>query len=190
MPKANEDPQKSRKLSPLPLTIVMARQCDPKKCTAERMLRRQFSFPVRELRNLKRIPYSAIVLNPIAPLFLLSTDREKFRRLCVLDCSWRLADPIFQQKRPGNRKLPFLVAANPVNYGKPKLSSAEAVVAAYFILKHSEHVSDLLSAFRWGDEFMKLNKTRLEAYRDAKTQAEMQQAENSQIAFLRNGPPN
>jgi pre-rRNA-processing protein TSR3 len=178
------DPEKHDRM---PLYIFMGKQCDPKKCTAERMLRSKLSFPVQAIPKPKKIPYSSIVLNPEAPQYLLKEDGDKFRALCVLDCSWRLADKFFRLNRPGNRRLPFLIAANPVNYGKPKLSSAEAVTAAFFILGQQEHVNDLLSLFQWGDEFMKLNHSRLDAYAAAKTQEEMNQAEIDQIILLQRG---
>ncbi|MFQ5976852.1 MAG: DUF367 family protein [Candidatus Heimdallarchaeota archaeon] len=172
---------------PLPLYLYMAKQCDPKKCTAQRLLRSNLAFPVRSLLKPQKIPYSSIVLNPHAQQFLLRADSQKFRSLCVLDCSWRLAEKIFQLQRAGNRRIPFLIAANPVNYGKPKLSSAEAAVAAFFILGRQISVEEVLSSFRWGLEFMKLNKSRLEAYASAKTQEEMASAETEQINLLRRG---
>ena len=101
--------------------------------------------------------------------------------LSVIDCSWaRLAEIPFQQMRAGHhRLLPFLVAANPVNYGKPsKLSCAEAAAATLYICGYVDAAKAVLNEFGWGKEFIKLNTELLELYRTSVDAAEVVQRQN------------
>lgn len=67
---------------------------------------------------------------------------------------------------PGaNRKLPALMAANPVNYAKiGRLSTAEALSAALHIMGFKSQARELLSPFGWGDTFFDLNNELLGRY--------------------------
>ena len=82
----------------------------------------------------------------------------------MLDLSWKRGRfPRVPQAVP--RALPYLLAANPVNYGKPfLLSSAEALAAALVILGEAGEARDLLAKFAWGEQFLALNREPLAAY--------------------------
>ncbi|EQD37554.1 protein containing DUF367, partial [mine drainage metagenome] len=78
----------------------------------------------------------SLALNPFAPAFILKTDAARVEKcgICALDGSWSNPGRLRDRVSRNQRKLPTLLAANPVNYGKTeKLSSAEAVAAALYI---------------------------------------------------------
>lgn len=87
-----------------------------------------------------------------------------------MDLSWKHSNTLaeFHSLRGKQRCLPYLIAANPVNYGKPtKLSTVEALAAALFISGFDEKAQKLLSVFKWGSTFISLNKELLETYKTA-----------------------
>ena len=79
---------------------------------------------------------------------------------------------MFQKKYSGiPRKLPPLLAGNPVNYSKiNKLTTVEALAAAAFILGNKELCSDLLAKFNWGHTFLELNENLLNDYQSAQSE--------------------
>ena len=89
--------------------------------------------------------------------------------LGAVNCSWNRLEVVKGKRRGGSlRLLPFLVASNPTNYGKPcKLNTAEALVAALWILDRKADAEIVASNFSWGDEFFKLNSDRLDIYAQA-----------------------
>ena len=55
--------------------------------------------------------------------------------------------------------MPYLVATNPVNYGKPwRLNCVEALAAAFYIAGFDAYAERLLSGFGWGHAFWEVNR--------------------------------
>jgi pre-rRNA-processing protein TSR3 len=127
--------------------------------------------------QLRQLPRHAVVLNPFAEKAFSPADRERIETygLVALDYSWKCTEEAKLIPLIGEaRALPYLVAANPVNYGKPtKLSTIEALAAALFIIGYVEQAETLLSKFKWGPEFIRLNQERLDAYAQAKDSGEV-----------------
>lgn len=150
-------------------------QDDARKNTA---LRLQKAGKAHLFDDVKRAPKHAVLLNPFAKKALSREDLDDMRRhgLLALDCSWKQAEEAFPVLLGSTRSraLPFLVAANPVNYGRPfVLSTAEAIGAALAIVGEMRQARDVLSAVPFGDLFLQLNKNPLEDYAKCATSAEV-----------------
>ncbi len=157
-----------------------AKECDPKKCTSRKLARFML---LRLLPTTQKIPSGSILLTPEAERALSKKDlkRAEKRGIVVLDVSWRAA-AFPKIPRVTERALPFLVAANPVNYGKPfKLSSVEAIAAALMILGEKDQAELVLSKFTWGEQFLKLNAEPLEDYAKANNSREIVEAQKQFI---------
>ena len=163
-----------------PLFLVDVRQCDPKKCTGRKLAR------LGVVKEVRRPPAGSVLLHPYSkvPLSLRDKVRMEGRGLVVLDCSWKHAYEIFKRNRGNHRsrRLPYLVAANPINYGKPyRLSTAEALGAALFIAGYEEKARTILGKFKWGEHFLELNREVLESYSKAETPEEAAAAEREEL---------
>ena len=121
------------------------------------------------------------MLNPFADEILLAKDREQIEGsgLAVVDCSWKKVEEAFFSRFKGSsRRLPRLVAANPVHYGRLfELSSLEALAATLCIIGHEEQARKILSIYKWGSVFLELNKHLLEEYAQAKSLEEVEEIE-------------
>jgi pre-rRNA-processing protein TSR3 len=167
---------------PVSVTVYHAKQCDPKKCSTLKLKRHNL---VRVVHRVRELPRGAVILNPFAPKAFSPADQEKLtkRGLSALDCSWVHAKEVFDISSHWTpRCLPYLVAANPVNYGVPtKLSTVEALAAALYITGFSEQAKELLSKFKWGPQFITLNEELLEGYTQAKNSADVVKVQNEYI---------
>ncbi|MCX9013698.1 MAG: DUF367 family protein [Candidatus Methanoperedens sp.] len=157
----------------IPLHFYHTKQCDPKKCSGKKLAKFNLATLHDRAGNL---PREGILLDPFAEQALSPAD-DTSRGIIVLDCSWEEVErvfPVLQKLKLKHRALPFLVAANPVNYGKPfKLSTVEAFAAALYIYGEKEQAALILNKFKWGHTFLEMNREPLEEYSNAKDSTEV-----------------
>lgn len=158
------------------LFIVNYGQDDPKKCTAKKLKELHLATHVSDV---EKLPIKTIILNPCSKK-TLSKEDISVRNIAVIDCSWKKVDTIFShipQSQHIHRSLPYVLAANPVSYGKPyRLSSVEALAAALYILGDETRAHQILKKFRWGLRFIELNRQPLEDYKNAQNSEEVIEA--------------
>ena len=138
-------------------------QDDPKKCTAAKLIKFGLAKKITKSHS------KTILLHPYSEKTLLNTEKSLFNSITGIDCSWNLAEKVFQKNFVGiSRKLPPLLAGNPVNYSKiNKLTTVEAIAGAAFILGHESLSQNLLEKFNWGHTFLELNENLLHDYQKA-----------------------
>lgn len=147
--------------------IFHMRECDPKKCTALKLGRLGLA---KVLYSINRLPTSSILLYPYAKELLSPKDRQiaLSRGISAIDCSWNKIEELPRLRRFNARQLPFLLAANPVNYSIPfKLSTLEALSGALYITGFTGEARFLLSKVKWGETFLTLNREPLDLYSSA-----------------------
>jgi len=147
----------------------MFKQDDPKKCTAAKLVKFKLATSVRATSQ------NTILLDPFAKRTILRDDKLLADSITGIDCSWELAEKTFKKKFAGiARKLPPLLAGNPVNYSKlNKLTTVEAIAGAAFILGFEDLTDELLDKFKWGHTFYDLNRNLLEDYSKANSEEEI-----------------
>ena len=142
------------------IRILCFDQDDPKKCTAKRL--EKFNLSDNH-SSLKTLPPRGIVLDPFSDKILNSEDipLAEVGGIVGVDCSWNKAPETFSRLRLMGlepRRLPLTTPANPVNSGKiGKLTTAEALASALLICNENEHAETIMSVFKWGPAFLKLN---------------------------------
>jgi pre-rRNA-processing protein TSR3 len=154
----------------IPLYAYRDNSCDPRKCTVKKLEKAGF---LKIFTKISQIPRNTLLLDPTAEQALSPADRY-IRSVTVLDCSWVVLDTGSVRSWRIRRALPFLMAANPVNFGKPcMLSSIEALAASLYILGERERAAQLLSKVSWGIRFLEVNREPLDLYTEAKDSSEI-----------------
>jgi len=133
--------------------------------------------------------FRGIVLTPkgVDPVAPCDRDIIEENGLAVVECSWaRLEEvPFAKIRSPHERLLPYLVATNPVNYGKPwRLNCVEALAAAFYIVGLDQPAEVLLSKFGWGHSFWEVNSMLIMRYRTCKTAADIKAMQDKIINEL------
>ena len=167
-----------------PIAMWDLGHCDPKKCTGRKLVRLGL---VRTLKLGHK--FNGIILSPVAAQCLSPRDRDIVAKegVAVIDCSWAKIDetPFHKMKGKNMRLLPFLVAANSINYGKAlKLSCVEAVAAALSVTGFEKPAHFLLQKFKWGPAFLTLNADYLQKYRSC---ASAKEVVDAQSVFMSSG---
>jgi len=158
--------------------------CDPRRCSGKKLARQHL---ISELRVGSR--FRGVVLSPQAVRVLSPADKELIDKggLAVVECSWaRLSEiPFSKIASPHERLLPYLIATNPTNYGKPwRLNCAEALAAAFYLTGHDNWAEKLLAPFGWGSSFYPVNKHLLEQYRTCEDAAGVARVQEQILAEL------
>ena len=157
---------------------VWLAQDDPKKNTAVLASKRG---NLKLHKRINTLPKRGIILEPLCGKVFGPEDHALIINggsLVGLDCSWAHIEEsvaqVMRRTRLQPRMLPLLLAANPVNWGKPgRLTTAEALATVLYLIGRVKQARDVLGAFRWGERFFELNKEPLDAYAQAQTSAEL-----------------
>jgi pre-rRNA-processing protein TSR3 len=161
----------------VPIAMWDFDHCDPRRCSGKKLSRLGL---IKELKVGSR--FRGIVVSPKATQVVSPSDRQYILNagLAVVECSWaRLDDvPFSKIASPHERLLPYLLATNPTNYGKPwRLNCVEALAATFYITGFVSYAEKLLSNFGWGASFYKVNRSFLEIYQKCETSADIDAAQ-------------
>ncbi|OAP65375.1 hypothetical protein AYL99_01347 [Fonsecaea erecta] len=158
--------------------------CDAKRCSGKRLM--HFGM-MRELAVGQKFP--GVVISPNAKQLLSPADRELLEQhgAAVVECSWVRVQEVPFSRIGGKceRLLPYLVAANPVNYGRPwRLNCVEALAACFCICGHDDWAEIILQHFPYGKPFLEINSQLFKRYAACENEEEMKKAEERWLAKL------
>jgi pre-rRNA-processing protein TSR3 len=162
------------------LSMLYFDQCDPKKCTGKKMERLGLLKETKFSRN-----YGGILLTPNGKKICSIEDHDIIanKGICVIDCSWAKFNELhLDLHKIETRSLPFMVAVNPVNFGKAfKLSCAEAFGACLLLGGFEKEARFIMDHFKWGEHFFKINEELFGKYKGVKSQEELKEIQEKYI---------
>jgi pre-rRNA-processing protein TSR3 len=151
--------------------------CDAKRCSGKRLMRLGM---MRELHVGQK--FAGVVVSPKAKKIVSKDDKELLEQYgaAVVEASWKRIDEVPFGRIGGKceRLLPYLVAANPTNYGRPwRLNCVEALASCFYICGHPEWAESILSTFSYGEAFLEINSALLKRYMACENEEEVKKAE-------------
>ena len=162
------------------LSMLYFDQCDPKKCTGKKMERLGLLKEIKFNRN-----YGGILLTPNGKKISSIEDHDIIatKGICVIDCSWaKFEEMHLDLHKIETRSLPFMVAVNPVNFGKAyKLSCAEAFAACLFLGGFEKEARFIMDHFKWGEHFFKVNEELFLKYKGITSQDKLKEIQEKYI---------
>ncbi|EON67007.1 hypothetical protein W97_06123 [Coniosporium apollinis CBS 100218] len=158
--------------------------CDAKRCSGKRLMRLGL---MRELHVGQK--FAGVVISPKGKKMLSAADAELLEQYgaAVVEASWKRIEEVPFARIGGKceRLLPYLVAANPTNYGRPwRLNCVEALAAAFAICGHMDWAEEILATFSYGRAFLDINAALLRRYAACKTEEEVKKAEEVWLAKI------
>ncbi|KAM0448684.1 hypothetical protein ACHAPV_007142 [Trichoderma viride] len=158
--------------------------CDPKRCSGKKLMKLGM---MRELHLGQR--HGGVIITPNGKKVISPADRELMDHFgaAVVECSWARTQEVQWNKVGGKceRLLPYLVAANTVNYGKPwRLNCVEALAAAFAICGHLDWAEQILAPFSYGPSFLEINSTLLKKYAACADEAGVKRTEEEWMERL------
>ena len=160
--------------------------CDAKRCSGKRLMRLGM---MRELHVGQK--FAGVVISPKAKKVVSREDNALLEQFgaAVVEASWKRIDEVPFGRIGGKceRLLPYLVAANPTNYGRPwRLNCVEALAACFYICGHADWAEHILDTFSYGRAFLDINGALLKRYAACENEEQVKTAEEAWLHKIEN----
>lgn len=160
--------------------------CDAKRCSGKRLMRLGL---MRELHVGQKHP--GVIVSPNGKQLVSPADSAILEQYgaAVVEASWKRIDevPFSKLGGPNLRLLPYLIAANQTNYGRPwRLNCVEALAACFFICGKEDWAVSILSTFSYGPAFLEINDEVLRRYAACEDADAVKQAETDWLEHIEN----